>query len=325
MKKLSFILPLLFIASFFIPACKPGEIELRLKPQNNSNYRMVFKTDGNVSMNMAGKDLGTDVHTSIASILNVETLPGNRYGFALTYDEYDMAQSVDGKQLNVIDLPADSSSNKDQILKFIKGVTFKTVMSAVGKSEQILGADSIINKMENAMAGMPEETRKMLLTALKPVLTSDMAKGMLEQCFYVFPDEKVNIGDSWKNEIVMQNMFSMIIKSTYTLLDIQNGIARLKVHSEIRPGNTDVMMPGLAMAAPKGTDHPQDMGGLDLMGMKMKAAFSGTQDGMVWIDMNEGMVQKNTLDQDLTGKISISILDLPMTMKMKTSYEVSPK
>ena len=324
MKKLSFILPLVWITSFLFPACKPGEIELRLKPGHHSQYRMVFKTEGNVSMNMAGKDLGTDFHSSIASNLKVDSLPGDRYHFALTYDDYDQSQTVDGKKLNVKELPSDTSGNKDNILKFIKGVSFKTVMSAEGKSEQLTGADSVISQMETAMMGMPEETRNMLLTALKPVLNSDMAKGMLEQCFYVFPGEKVNIGDSWKNEIVMQNMFSMIIKSTYTLVEIKNEMALLKVHSDIRPGNTDVMIPGLAMAAPKGTDLPQNTGGLDLMGMKMKAAFSGTQDGMVWVNMNKGMVQKNMLQQDLTGKISISILDLPMTMKMKSSYEVNP-
>ena len=81
-------------------------------------------------------------------------------------------------------------------------------------------------------------------------------------------------------------------------------------------------MPGLAMAAPKGSDPSPKEGGLDLMGMKMKAAFSGTQDGMVWVNMKSGMVQKNELNQDLTGKITISILDLPMTMKVVTSYEV---
>lgn len=275
-------------------------------------------------MNMAGKDLNTDVHTSIASLLNVDSMPGNKYGFELTYDDYDVAQTVDGKKVSLKDLPSDSAEKKNNLTDIIKGICFRTVMSAEGKSAQLTGIDSIVLRMKNAMQNIPEETRNMLLSALKPIVNSDMAKGMLEQCFYVFPDEKVNVGDSWKNEIVMQSIFSMVIKSKYTLVEIKSGIAQLKVHSDISPGNNDVMMPGLAMAAPKGTDHSPNESGLDLGGMKMKAAFSGTQEGTVWVDMNKGMVKKNELSQDLTGKISISILDLPMSMKMKTSYEVSP-
>jgi hypothetical protein len=171
---------------------------------------------------------------------------------------------------------------------------------------------------------MPEEAKRQVMSALAPVLSSDMAKGLLDQCFYVFPAGKVNIGESWKNEIIMQSMFSMVMKSTYTLVEIKDSVALLKVHSDITPGKTDFIMPGLAMAAPKGSDPNPQQGGMDLMGMKMMASFQGTQDGLVWINMKTGMVQKNTLNQDLKGKISISILDLPMTMKMQTGYRVDP-
>lgn len=81
-------------------------------------------------------------------------------------------------------------------------------------------------------------------------------------------------------------------------------------------------MPGLAMNSPKISDPNPQPGGMDIMGMKLIAQFEGTQDGNVWIDMSSGMVQQNMLTQDLKGKVSVSIIDLPMTMKMETGYSI---
>lgn len=308
----------------FLQACKPGEIELRLKPKHNSHYRMLFNTHGNVSMNLAGKDFATDVHTGIASLLQVDTVGSDKYQFTLTYDDYNIEQQVDGKKINLKDLPTDSNDNVKKGMAFIKGISFVGLVNSTGKSENIKGTDRLVNRLDSSMEGMPAEVKKQVMSALAPMLSSDMAKGMLDQCFYVFPPGKVNIGDSWKNEIIMQTMFSMVMKSTYTLLEIKDSIATLKVHSDISPNKNDFIMPGLAMASPKGSDPKPQPGGLDLMGMKLMASFEGTQDGTVWINMKNGMVQENSLNQDLKGKISVSILDFPMSMKMVTGYRVQP-
>ena len=276
-------------------------------------------------MNLAGKEIGTDMNTSIASLLKVDTLPGDKYLFELTYDDYDMKQNIDGKNIDIKNLPSDSTGDMEKGMSLIKGISYKMEVDATGKAGELKTNDSLINRMDRAMQDMPEENRKQIMAVLTPLVNSDMAKGMLEQCFYVFPHKKVNIGDSWSNEIIMQTVFSMVINSTYTLMEIKEGIAQIKVHANVKPGKSDVvLMPGLAMSSPKGSDPKRKEDGLDLMGMKMKASFSGTQDGLIWVNMKNGMVQKNTLNQDLTGKISISIIDLPMTMKMVTGYEVQP-
>jgi hypothetical protein len=322
MKSLHFISMIVLITCVLCQGCKPGEIELRLRPPHNSQYNLVFSTDGRVSMNVAGKDIGTDIHSKVASLLQVDTLPNDRYSFSLTYDDYDMKQTINGKEIDLKQLPSDSTGNVKHRIELIKGITFRSVMTASGKTEQLQGSDSIMSRLDSSMKEMPEQARKQVLATLSPLLNSDIAKGMLEQCFYVLPHEKVNIGDSWHNEIVMQSVFSMVIKSTYTLIQIKDGKAEVKVHAVIKPGNPEVMMPGLAMAAPKGSNPNPEQGGLDLMGMKMKASFEGTQEGTVWINVATGMVIKNQLNQDLAGKISISILDLPMTMKVVTRYDV---
>ena len=288
---------LLSAACWLITGCKPGEIDLRLKPQNNSHYRMVFTTKGNVSMNMAGKDIGTDINTSIASLLKIDTLPGSKYLFELTYDDYDVKQNINGKKIDLKDIGNDSTGDFQKGMSLIKGISYKLVVASTGKAEELKSNDSLINRIDRAMADMPEQGRKQLMAAITPLVNSDMAKGMLEQCFYVFPHKKVNIGDSWDNEIVMQTVFSMVINSTYTLMEIKDSIAQIKVHADITPGKSDVvLMPGLAMTSPKGSDPAHKEPGLDLMGMKMKASFSGTQDGLIWVNMKSGMVQKKCLE-----------------------------
>jgi len=92
MKPLQIVLLIVCAASLLCYACKPGQVELRLRPAHQTKYSMVFTTDGKVSMSMGGKELGTDIHTAIKSLLQVDTLPGNKYHFQLSYDDYDIRQ-----------------------------------------------------------------------------------------------------------------------------------------------------------------------------------------------------------------------------------------
>jgi hypothetical protein len=285
---------------------------------------MLFNTEGKVGITVAGKEYKTDIHTGIASELHIDTLGNDKYQFELEYDDYNILQEIEGKKIDLKNLSSDSSGDMNKGMQLIKGIRFLSIVNKTGKSESLNGTDSLVHRLDSNLTGMPAESKRQVMSVLAPVLSSDMAKGLLDQCFYVFPVDKVNIGDSWKNEIIMQSMFSMVMKSTYTLVEIKDSIALLDVHSDITPAKADFIMPGLAMAAPKGSDPSPQQGGLDLMGMKMMASFQGTQDGKVWINMKTGMVQKNILNQDLKGKISISILDLPMTMKMQTGYRVEP-
>jgi hypothetical protein len=304
--------------------CKTGSIDLRFHPKHQSRYKILFATDGKVSMSFAGQNLDTDVHNQIASTMDVDSLPGKKYGIKLTYTDYNIREKINGQEFDLSKLSRDSTGNETDALEFLKGLSFTTVMNETGKTEAIDGSDSMLGRIESSMKEMPSPVQKQVLTTLRPLVNNDMAKGILEQCFYIFPDEKVDIGDEWRNEIVMQSMFSMVITSTYTLMEVQNGIAKLKVHSIIKPGKPDVTMPGLAMAAPRNSTPIKTQPGIDLMGMNMKAEFDGTQDGNVWVNFETGMVLKTALNQDLTGKISISILSLPMTMKMSSSYTVEP-
>ena len=313
---------IILVIAASIVSCKTGKIELRLNPAHHSHYRMLFNTEGKVSVNVAGKDFNTDVHTGIASQIRIDTIGNDKYRFAMEYEDYDISQQVNGKKIDLKQLPPDSSGDLNKVNNFFRGLLFLSVVNKTGKSEETSTPDSLYERLDSNLAGIPEEARKKMMAAIGPLLSNNMAKGMLDQCFYVLPEEKVNIGDSWSNEIVLQNMFSMVMNSEYTLVEVKDSVALLKVHSDIKPGKNDFIMPGLAMAAPKSSEPNPGEGGLDLMGMKMLASFEGTQDGLDWVNMKTGMVQKNTLNQDLKGKVSISILDLPMSMKMVTGYRV---
>lgn len=320
MKREHFNLSLFFLIIMLVSSCRPGSISLQLHPPDKSEYNLLFKTKGKVSITVAGKAFSTDVQTGISSFLKADTLGNNSYQFALTYDDFDMQQQVDGRITDLKKLPADS--NLKHGINFIRGITFISKVNATGKSVEMMKRDSIMPGLDSLLAGRPEQEKKQVISVIQPLLSSDMARGMLDQCFYVFPDHKVNIGDSWKNEIVMQSIFSMVMKTKFTLEAIKDNIALLKVHSDITPYKNEVMMPGLAMNSPKISDPNPQPGGMDIMGMKLIAQFEGTQDGNVWIDMSSGMVQQNMLTQDLKGKVSVSIIDLPMTMKMETGYSI---
>jgi hypothetical protein len=317
------ILTFIVIAAW-CSGCKPKTINLHFHPPQNSRFHVQFNSQGTVSVTFAGKDLSSNIKTGISSLLQVDSITGSRYLFALSYTDFDLVQNIEGKTVDLKQMEGDTSKDSNGIVELLKHISFTGIINGFGKAEQMQPSDSLKYKIDQVLQPVNEKEKQQVLAVIGPLLSNDMAKGMIDQCFYVFPPGKVNIGDSWKNEINMESIFSMVIKTKFTLLEIKDSIALLKVESEISPNKNEVIMPGLAMSSPKGSDANPASNGLNIFGMKLLASFEGTQNGNVWINMKTGIIEKNLLNQDLKGKISISIIDLPMSMKMQTGYAIQP-
>jgi len=103
-------------------------------------------------------------------------------------------KNVNGKEIDIKKLRGDSNENVSRGVSFIRGLSFSGILNETGKTETMDGVDNMMNRLDSSMAGMPEVNRRQIVSVLIPLLNSDVAKGMLEQCFYVFPDGKVNVG-----------------------------------------------------------------------------------------------------------------------------------
>jgi hypothetical protein len=264
--------------------------------------------------------MNTDMNTTILSLLHFDTLPNQKTAVAFSYQDYEMGQKFGDVKINMDSINQQTDSVSDQIKQMLQQIKFNGVMNAQGKMETKTPTDSLWKIIESSLAPLDETVRTQLAAVLKPLINDDMMVGLVELCFNILPKGKVDVGDKWRNQLKMTSMFSMIINNEFELISVNNGVAEIAVRATVANSDKQGALPGLAMAGSPLLGQPDTKKGFDLMGVKMEAIFSGTQNGTLYVDMGTGIMQTATINQKLDGTFKINSMEFPMKFNMKNEY-----
>ncbi|TAD88002.1 MAG: hypothetical protein EAY75_05695 [Bacteroidetes bacterium] len=300
---------------------------LRFKAAPGQQTAITAVVKGKMSMNVAGKEVQTNINTQTDAHLQFDTTAAEIYNVRLNYSNFKVEQSIEGFGAKV--LTPDSSTSiqmPNNVMEQIKKVAYRLRMNQQGGVVDVEKNDSLFTAVAKAAIPDNDSVGIKVFEMLKPLMNEQMAKGFLEQAFFVYPSKAVNVGDSWTNTMTVTAVFSMTVASEFTLMAITDSSATLAVNSRIKPGNNgDVLMTGLAMAGAPFTQNKlaKSAKGIDVAGMKMKAEFSGTQTGTVELDLKKGRAKTCQLHQLLNGDLTFGIFMLPMALDMTTTYTLT--
>ncbi|HSC52204.1 MAG TPA: DUF6263 family protein [Phnomibacter sp.] len=304
-----------------LASCNSGKYKLQFQPAHDTDYRLTTSMGGQVGLTLMGKDMNTDMQSTIVSQLHFDTLPNQKTAVGFSYQEYHLGQQAETAQFNTDSVGTHADSITMQIKQMLQKLHFAAIMNAQGKMETKTSTDSLWQVLEAALAPLDQKLRTQVAASLKPLINDDMMVGMVEQCFHILPKTSVDVGDKWRNQLKMTSMFSMIINNEFELLSVKNGVAEIAVHATITNSDKQGALPGLAMASSPMLGQPESKKGFDLMGVKFEATFSGTQEGVLVVDMGTGVMQSAKIHQLLDGKFKINSMEFPMKLNMKNEYE----
>lgn len=302
-----------------LTACSCGTHELVFRPADGTQYNLVYKIGGEVEINMLGTSMKQPVETEINCLLHFDTLPNGKTTAAFSYNNYFFGQkgirpSMDADSLR----QNDSVANR--VFESLRTLSFHTIMNKKGQTEKRQATDSIWKIVEASIAPLEEKVRGQLTAALRPMVNDDMMGSMLEQCFYILPGKKVDVGDKWTNQIRMKSIFTMLLTNEFELKSVSDGVAEIAVVSKVSNADNQVALSGLAMAGSPAMGQPEGNKGFDLMGMKLDASFNGTQEGTFYVDMGTGLMQTGKMEQKLEGKVKVGSMEIPMKLNLKNEY-----
>ncbi|MCU0396196.1 MAG: DUF6263 family protein [Chitinophagaceae bacterium] len=303
-----------------LPACRPGAHELVFHPAHDTRYKLVYKIGGEVGVQMLGTAMTQPMSTEINCLLHFDTLPDGKTEASFAYENYMLKQ---GKER--ILMASDSLGNGDsaalQVMEAMRNISFRTVMNPKGQTESRVNTDSVWKLVEAALAPLDEKVRMQMAAAFRPIINDDMMNPMLEQCFFILPGKRVDIGDKWTNQIRMNSILTLMLVNEFELKSVKNGVAEIAVESKVTNVGNEMALPGLAMAASPAMGQPEGKKGFDLLGVKFEADFKGTQRGTFYVDMGTGLMQTGKMVQDLEGKFKIKDVEIPMTLHLKNEYK----
>lgn len=301
-------------------SCNSGKYQLKFQPADDTDYQLTMNMAGKMGMTLLGKEVSTDMNTTILSLLHFDTLPNQKTAVAFSYEDYEVGQQIGDVKINIDSINQQTDSVSDQIKQMLQQIKFNGIMNAQGKMESKTPTDSLWKIIEASLAPLDETVRTQLAAVLKPLINDDMMVGLVELCFNILPKGKVDVGDKWRNQLKMTSMFSMIINNEFELISVKNGVAEIAVRATVANSDKQGALPGLAMAGSPLLGQPDTKKGFDLMGVKMEAKFSGTQNGTLYVDMGTGIMQTATIKQILDGTLKINSMEFPVKFNMKNEY-----
>ncbi len=296
MKKNLLFIPLIAVL-LNITSCKStpkDAVLLKFNLAKGSKYKFAMDVDMTMNQKNEGKDV--NMKNSIATIYDFE-VTGDSAGWKTvlsTIGKVGMDMDAMGGKMHFdTDMPADTTTPAGIMAKVftaLKGAKFSFIINDDGEISKVIGVEEMAERMA---AGLPHSDR--LSESLKGSgFDEESIKQNMQQAFAAYPGKPVKPGDSWSKSM-NQKVQGLNVKLHYdfTLESVNGDDAVIKVSSKLS---------SLHDGAVDGT----------------KVNMGGTSKGIMHYSLATGMTTDATTDMDLTMKVSVQGMDIPMRMNLKT-------
>lgn len=272
----SLILPLSIL---FFAACSSGSKE---KVDLKFNLSKGDKFEYSVALNQDAA--GVTNKTSMVYLYEVTGDSAGWKNVKATFNRISIDMNGMGRSVKFDTDDSASSANNPtaQIFAGLKGAQFAFTVNDKGEIGKVTGIDEILQKLG--------------IAALAKTFNAESFKQQMQQAFSAYPDKAVTIGESWKKPITTNvNGIEVKTDNTYTLQEVSNSVAKIKVE-------TDILSEG---------------GKVQGMDMSMKGDGKGTID----FDVTSGMPLNSEVKMDIDVTVGSGSTKIPMKLNQTATVK----
>ncbi len=281
---------LTFLATIIcLVACNSGKkYELKLRLNDGDQFTQNMLTDMNMDMEMMGQTMKMNMKNETECLFQVIKNNAGDKQLKLTYTKMDMSTKMGGNA-GLSQDATDSVMKKQSAM--IVGKSMLITLDKTNKVIDVQGMDSLTS------AGMPEESKKIM----EKMFSKEQVNSMWGMMFSMYPDKAVAVGDKWNRNITIDVAgLEMEIKYTYTLTDVKDNIAFLKVDGVI-----------------------DSKGKMKNLPVEIEAIMKGKQSGTLSIGVDNGYIKNADYTMDLNAEMEL--MGKRMPMKMTGVYKLKGK
>ena len=205
----------------------------------------------------------------------------------------DLEIRFDHVRMNEFD--SDDSSTFDgmtgQMMAPMMKMVFNTSMDSKGALGDLQGAEGFFT------FGMPDSL----------IDDNKVTRDNLDLNFNFLPNKIVKIGDTWTMEKTISFGYPAIYKFTYTLKEVNNGVARIDVKARLTPNTAGLtIFPG---------------------GVVLKQDLAGTREGNIVFDIEKGRLIEAHYHDVISGMAKGTMngkeMEMPIATDLKMDYTVA--
>jgi hypothetical protein len=279
-----FVVCSLLSLPFFFSSCSNDNSKtadgylIRMNLEEGQNYPLAMNMK--ITVNQEAGPLQGDISMDIASAFDykVEDVHDTTYDISLTYNDMDMSMKMMGQTMSFSSKNKTSGDMVSQLLQVMTENDMNMVMSHRGAVLEVKNMDGYFDKIMAALGdGVSPDQKQQIMSQVEQSFGEKGLRGSMETFMQVYPDHRVNVGDSWTTSSTLSASTEMDMTSTYTLEQVTEKFYVLKMKADLSANQID-----------------------EFSGAKIQ--MNGTMTGTMNVDRKTGWISNGELIQDISGK-----------------------
>jgi hypothetical protein len=188
------------------------------------------------------------------------------------------------------------------------GKKYSILVSRNGEIKQVEGLDGLINSIIEDSNVTNPAVKAQLNQSVKKMFGEKVIKGNMEMLTYIFPKQKVRIGDKWKNSVSLETIMPVAYSNIWELKGVKSGVVSItgktEIHSKVKEEWSDVN------------------------GIPTKYDINGNQTCLINLDKKTGWIISSEMESVMKGNIFMDKsakmpqkMEIPIEIKTKTKYQ----
>jgi hypothetical protein len=285
-----------------LTSCGPRQVQLGLKLEEGDVYRLrvisqsITATSSESGDSTTYDTSGFDVTFTVAEVDE----DGNTWIDAV----YDWAMANTRAGTGEVEPPEEVDPSEEGLGE-LEGKGFSFRVGPNGEVLEIAGHNDLLDAVLEEVGLTDEEIQLGLGQMMESLIGDDGLKAQLSDIIISYPDGRVAVGDSWTVNVELPGMLALLVESTYTLRELDEGIATIDVVSTVQ---TD------ADAYP-----------VSLTLYDMSYDLLGSSEGVIEVEVETGWATSATITSTMSGEVVIVMaeteLRVPMTVESVSTLE----
>ena len=273
---------------------------LRMNPSPGSIYQYEMTNGSNVKMTVNEKAVESIKKADVTLTYAVNEDSAGHFVISITYDKIHTQTKTGDQETDLNSETTDDTGDPMQkMLQKLKNATIVATLDTDGSVKTVTGYSDVASQILGSTEAISLPDKQRLQQQWRSMVEQAMIKKNMDQLLRFFPDSAVHVGDRWKTEARDSAEFPFLVKSTYQLQSIKNGIANIECRGDITSDSSRSGVPGMANAA----------------------ELKGQQRGSYSVDIKTGMLTECKVTVDIEGTMQVMGRDIPITIS--TEVEIA--
>ncbi|HMB63138.1 MAG TPA: DUF6263 family protein [Eudoraea sp.] len=218
------------------------------------------------------------------------------YELSITFRDLhlNMTSSIQGELMNVNAQEVSEENIQSKIFNSLLNIPIQMILAKNGDIIEVHGGDSLVSRMASSSGIQDAFSLNLMKKSLEKEFGSEALSQSYKQMTYIYPDQIVNVGDSWENEYAGK----LSAKNVWTL-------DAITIDHALITGRSSVLM--------------------DVKEVATTMRLEGTQETSITTDFRSGFIKSMTVtgsSEGISTMAQIGDQEIPTTIASTITYEL---